>query len=390
VDPDALPRANASQRDDVDRRRQREDQQAVQDRGGDVACRRSVADRENRGDETRLHRARHVRQREDAAMDGNEQTIPDRVLHLPARERRIEELRERDDAMLPSRRPRQRRDEIATFSPHPSVEKVALMTTTRASGGGRLPRVSFLTQLVRDGVTLRDEGGVLSSLPADGAPSAGRFEGLYGPLYDRVIQSDVLRRLAPLAYGDAGPLPDLDGFAWRVADGTRADGGRRCCSTCRRAAGRCCRGSSAPATAGRVVESDLGAQMLERAAAMARRTAELDVALLRADAHDLPLRDGSVDGVVSLNGLHCMPDPRRFVEELGRVTRTGGRLFLITLVSGGNRRGELINRGGQLGGVLPGPPPSRTTLERWLQEAGFSDREDLGGKALAGLAATKR
>src|SRR3712207_5819427 len=47
---------------------------------------------------------------------------------------------------------------------------------------------------------------------------AGRFEGLYGGVYDRVIQSDLIRRFAPLAYGDAGPLPDLDGFAARVAD----------------------------------------------------------------------------------------------------------------------------------------------------------------------------
>jgi SAM-dependent methyltransferase len=232
-------------------------------------------------------------------------------------------------------------------------------------------------------------GAVLPGEDAD-APSAGRFEGLYGPLYDRVIQSDVLRRLAPLVYGDAGPVVDLDGLAWRVADGTRA-GGRRTPVLLDVPSGG---GTLLPRLEregyrGRVVESDLGARMLERAAAMAEGVTRLDVALLRADAHDLPLRDATVDGAVSLNGLHVMPDPRTFLRELGRVVRPGGTLWIVTLVSGGNRRGDAVNRLGALSGILPGPPPARPTLRRWLREAGFTELESLGGEALVGFAATK-
>lgn len=129
--------------------------------------------------------------------------------------------------------------------------------------------------------------------------------------------------------------------------------------------------------------------MLERAAAIAERV-PLDIALLRADAQDLPLKRGTVDAVVSLNGLHVMPDSQRFVDELGRVVRKRGRLFLVTLVSGGNLRSDAILRAGRAAGIIPTPPPTRETLLRWLADAGFASHVPLGGTGLIGIAATRR
>ena len=227
---------------------------------------------------------------------------------------------------------------------------------------------------------LHDEGdGILSVLPPEA--HAGRFEGIYGPVYDRVIQSDAIRRLAPLAYGDAGPIPDLDGFARRVADArpsTLLDvpcGGGTLLPRLRR-----------QGYDGLLVESDLGAAMLRRAA----RLADADTVLLRADAQDMPFADAALDAAVSLNGLHCMPDPHAFVRELGRVVRQGGRLFLVTLVTGGTRRADLSIRLGQLTGIIPTAPPSRATLVRWLDESGWTELESLGGKGLVGYAATRK
>ena len=215
---------------------------------------------------------------------------------------------------------------------------------------------------------------------------AGRFEGLYGGIYDRVIQSDLIRRLAPLAYGDAGPIPELDAFAARVADsvppgGVLLDvpsGGGTLLPRLARAGLR-----------GRVVEADLGEAMLERAAAMAERVPELDVALLHADALDLPLRDASVSAAVSLNGLHVMPDAEAFVRELARVVEPGGTAWIITLVSGGTRRADAVIAGGRLAGILPVNPPTREALLGMLGSAGFSEIEDLGGSGLVGLAARR-
>ena len=237
---------------------------------------------------------------------------------------------------------------------------------------------------------------ILSVLPegeaeSPGAAGASRFEGIYGPVYDRVIQSDALRRLAPLAYGDAGPLPDLAGFARRVADGTRTDtpGSPPLLLDVPCGGGTLLPLLRAEGFTGVVIESDLGQAMLRRAAQLRDRLAEGATVLLRADAQDLPLRASSVDAAVSLNGLHCMPDPRRFVDELARVVRPGGRLFLITLVSGGTRRADLSILAGRLTGIIPTPPPPRATLLRWMRETGWQDIQPLGGKGLVGYGATR-
>ena len=240
---------------------------------------------------------------------------------------------------------------------------------------------------------LHDEGDdVLSVLPEEGAASAGRFEGVYGPLYDRVIQSDTMRRLAPLAYGPAGPIPDLDGFARRVADGTVSDtpGSPPLLLDVPCGGGTLLPRLRDQGFTGVVIESDLGAAMLERAATLRDELADGAAILLRADAQDLPLRAGTVDAAVSLNGLHCMPDPRGFVEELARVVRPGGRLFLITLVSGGTRRADLSILAGRLTGIIPTPPPPRATLLRWMRDAGWQDIMPLGGKGLVGYDATRK
>jgi SAM-dependent methyltransferase len=129
--------------------------------------------------------------------------------------------------------------------------------------------------------------------------------------------------------------------------------------------------------------------MLERAAAVAERV-PLDVGLLRCDAQDLPLKANTVDAAASLNGLHVMPDPERFVAELGRVIRPRGRLFLVTLVSGGGVRTDAVNAFGRLAGILPGAPPERETLLRWLTDAGFVSQVPLGGSGILGIAATRR
>jgi SAM-dependent methyltransferase len=235
---------------------------------------------------------------------------------------------------------------------------------------------TWLEALLRDG----DPGG------SPEAFDAGRFEGLYGGLYDRVIQSPAFRRFAPLAYGEAGPLVDLGGFAARAAASVREggvvldvpSGGGTLLPLLARGGLR-----------GRVIESDLGAAMLERAERMAARVPELDVALLRADAQDLPLKDATIAAAVSLNGLHCIPDPRAFCRELGRVIEPGGRLWMITLVRGGTRRADAVIVGARALGIIPGPLPDRDALEAMVHDAGFEAVEHLGGEGLLGLAATR-
>jgi len=215
---------------------------------------------------------------------------------------------------------------------------------------------------------------------SDARPS--RFEGIYGAVYDRVIRADAVRRLAPLAYG---PVPrelvDLDLLANAIVaaqPGTLLDvpcGGGSLWPRLERAG-----------FAGRVVGVDLAGAMLRRAAGSRGRPR---VELVRGDAQALDLSDAAVDAAVSLNGLHCLPDPQRFVGELARVVRPGGHVWLLTLVSGGTRRADAVVRAGIATGILAGAPPTRATLLRWLAASGLALTSPPAGDGLVALAAVR-
>lgn len=55
------------------------------------------------------------------------------------------------------------------------------------------------------------------------------------------------------------------------------------------------------------------------------------VELKTGDAGDLPLDDGSVDGVIIAFGIRNVPDRPRALREMARVTRPGGRIVVLEL-----------------------------------------------------------
>jgi SAM-dependent methyltransferase len=59
-----------------------------------------------------------------------------------------------------------------------------------------------------------------------------------------------------------------------------------------------------------------------------RRTERREVPFVVGDAVRLPFADGSFDGVLSSNVLEHVPDPRRMLEELLRVCRPEGTVYL--------------------------------------------------------------
>jgi SAM-dependent methyltransferase len=85
--------------------------------------------------------------------------------------------------------------------------------------------------------------------------------------------------------------------------------------------------------------------------------------LLRADACDVPLLDGSVDAVLSANLLEHVPDDRRALREIARVLRPGRRAAVVVPAGPGNydyydrflgherryARGELAGKGREAG-----------------------------------------
>ena len=76
---------------------------------------------------------------------------------------------------------------------------------------------------------------------------------------------------------------------------------------------------------------DISEPMLARAV---RAEAGPQIGFLRADAQRLPLRDETVDAVVSIAVLQLVPDPMAALAEMARVLRPGGRLAVMVPTAG--------------------------------------------------------
>jgi arsenite methyltransferase len=76
---------------------------------------------------------------------------------------------------------------------------------------------------------------------------------------------------------------------------------------------------------------DISRPMLTRAV---RAEAGPQTGFLLADAQRLPLRDETVDAVVSMAALQLVPDPQVALAEMGRVLRPGGRLVVMVPTAG--------------------------------------------------------
>jgi arsenite methyltransferase len=82
---------------------------------------------------------------------------------------------------------------------------------------------------------------------------------------------------------------------------------------------------------GLVLGVDLSEAMLARAV---RAETGPQTGFLHADAQRLPLRDATVDAVVSMAVLQLIPDPVAALAEMARVLRPGGRLAVLVPTAG--------------------------------------------------------
>ncbi|MHC5061423.1 MAG: methyltransferase domain-containing protein [Planctomycetota bacterium] len=90
------------------------------------------------------------------------------------------------------------------------------------------------------------------------------------------------------------------------------------------------------------VDSSMG--MLQEAKNRFDKEGLKNIRLIRADATYLPVRDGVVDIVLFMNGLHVFPDKRGAIAEMGRVLRKQGTLVACGYVKGGSKRSDWIVR----------------------------------------------
>ena len=116
----------------------------------------------------------------------------------------------------------------------------------------------------------------------------------------------------------------------------------------------------------RYVAADLSPAMLRRARERAASRGLDQIEFVRAEAGELPLEDSSADLFLSYWGLHCFPNPRAAIDEIGRVLRPGGHLVGASFVRGPRLRQRIMlrpNRGDF------GPMCTEPELLEWLAAA---------------------
>jgi SAM-dependent methyltransferase len=130
----------------------------------------------------------------------------------------------------------------------------------------------------------------------------------------------------------------------------------------------------APGQDVRYVAADISPAMLARTAQVAAESGLGQVQTREADVEDLEFSDGEFDLVLTLLGLHCVPDPARAVAEMGRVLKPGGVLAGTIFLTDGGLRYWGVRQGGRALGVL-GPSGGMDDLRRWLGDAGLEVQE---------------
>ena len=86
-----------------------------------------------------------------------------------------------------------------------------------------------------------------------------------------------------------------------------------------------------------IIAVDYSMGMLQEARKRFLEHGVSNVRLFRADVANLPVRDGAVDMVLSMNGLHVFADKQRAVAEMRRVVREQGTLLACGYVRGVRR-----------------------------------------------------
>jgi SAM-dependent methyltransferase len=107
---------------------------------------------------------------------------------------------------------------------------------------------------------------------------------------------------------------------------------------------------------GLVVGADIAEGMVERARDVASAAGVSNLAVVQADAHQLPFRDGAFGAVLCTNGLQVIPGLEPTLAELARVLDEGGTLFVSVL-------------------TLPAPRPPRRRRRRNLPTVMLSGDE---------------
>jgi SAM-dependent methyltransferase len=134
---------------------------------------------------------------------------------------------------------------------------------------------------------------------------------------------------------------------------------------------------------GRVIALDFLPEMLARTGRAARQAGVANVEPVEAALEAIPLRDSSVDVVVSNGVINLSPRKARVFAECARVLRPGGRLCVSDLtVEQEDLPPEILTQPAAWAGCVAGALAEPDFVRR-LEKAGFSDVEVLAHEPMS-------
>lgn len=105
---------------------------------------------------------------------------------------------------------------------------------------------------------------------------------------------------------------------------------------------------------GKVIGIDFSKEMIGKAKQNAKKLEYENVSFLFGDIEDLPLKDNSIDIIISNCVINLAPDKSKVFSESYRVLRNNGRMYVSDIVLLGDLTEEIKNNEELLGGCVSG------------------------------------
>jgi len=124
-------------------------------------------------------------------------------------------------------------------------------------------------------------------------------------------------------------------------------------------------------TAGKVIGVDMTAEMIEKAKLHAAKLGAENIEFILAEIENLPLKDNSVDVIITNCVINLTPDKLQAFKEANRVLKPGGRIYLSDIVLLKELSTDQKNDENLLAGCVAGALLKEEYLDK-IKAAGFS------------------
>lgn len=124
---------------------------------------------------------------------------------------------------------------------------------------------------------------------------------------------------------------------------------------------------------GKVIGVDMTEEMVEKARENVKNQGILNIEFVLGDIENLPLKDNSIDVIISNCVINLAPDKAKTFKEAYRVLKDGGRMYVSDIVLLGGLSEEQKNDEKLLCGCVAGALLKEDYLEK-IREAGFDVR----------------